>query len=195
MVEIIKIRSSVFIPEVLWMAPRIDPTSGIQFEFGADAREFSPHTVNTMRSRIEQEVIVDFVKRELFLHCQTGITKAKITYPDGKVEYLSDKASTSGITCQHIDWLPESVRFVMLASASNPLRPNAPTVDYAYDLECFSDGTVSIKGRHDGFPCYEIYKQVDFSEFQLIYQHDFRKTGDTPDALDGPMEYQFASEF
>jgi hypothetical protein len=50
---------------------------------------------------------------------------------------------------------------------------------------------IDIKGAHDGFPCYEFYKQIDFGPFEQIYTHDFRETGDTSEALAGEMEYSF----
>ncbi|MRS06767.1 DUF3238 domain-containing protein, partial [Bacillus anthracis] len=46
-------------------------------------------------------------------------------------------------------------------------------------------------GVHDGFPCYEFYKQVDFGPFESIYIHECRETNDTPAALAGEMEYSF----
>jgi hypothetical protein len=53
------------------------------------------------------------------------------------------------------------------------------------------DGSIDIQGEHDGFPCFEFYKQVDFGSFEQIYTHDFRETGDTPEALGGEMDYSF----
>ncbi len=79
----------------------------------------------------------------------------------------------------------------MSASASNPLNINAPTVDYLLIVHVKKDGTVDIEGKHDGFPCYEFYKQTDFGPFEQIHTHDFRETGDTPEALGGDMEYSF----
>ncbi|MGG1638347.1 DUF3238 domain-containing protein [Paenibacillus sp. NRS-1760] len=48
-----------------------------------------------------------------------------------------------------------------------------------------SFGDAHIEGLHDGFPCYDFYKQTDFGPFEFIYTYDFRKTGDTPAALAG----------
>ncbi|CJN57109.1 Protein of uncharacterised function (DUF3238) [Streptococcus pneumoniae] len=79
----------------------------------------------------------------------------------------------------------------MRASASNPLNAAAPAADYFLTIRANESGTVNIEGVHDGFPCYEFYKQVDFGSFELIYTHDFRKTDDTPAALAGEMEYSF----
>ena len=45
--------------------------------------------------------------------------------------------------------------------------------------------------QNDGFPCFEFYKQVNFGVFEQIYTHDFRVTGDKPEAMAGEMEYSF----
>lgn len=79
----------------------------------------------------------------------------------------------------------------MRASASNPLNAAAPAADYLLTIHVNKSGVAQIEGAHDGFPCYEFYKQTDFAPFELIYTHDFRKTGDTPAALAGEMEYSF----
>lgn len=79
----------------------------------------------------------------------------------------------------------------MRASASNPLNAAAPAADYLLAIRVNKNGTVHVEAVHDGFPCYEFYKQVDFGSFELIYTHDFRETNDTPAALAGEMEYSF----
>jgi len=82
----------------------------------------------------------------------------------------------------------------MSASASNPLNVYAPPVDYLLTVHVKKDGTVDIHGEHDGFPCFEIYKQVNFGPFEKIHTHDFRETGDTAEALGGDMEYSFTKK-
>ncbi len=69
MANIVKIRGSVFAPYA-WLEPIKDPTTGKIFEYTGDAREFTPHAVNTMRSRLEQEVIIDFYKKIDFHICK-----------------------------------------------------------------------------------------------------------------------------
>lgn len=88
-------------------------------------------------------------------------------------------------------WGTDEVSFEMRASASNPLNAAAPAADYLLTIHVNKSGVAQIEGAHDGFPCYEFYKQIDFGPFELIYAHDFRKTGDTPAALAGEMEYSF----
>ncbi|QHT59072.1 DUF3238 domain-containing protein [Paenibacillus lycopersici] len=192
MADIVKIRGSVFIGGMQWLPAMRDPETGIVAEYAGDAREFTPHAVNTGRSRVEQEVVVDFVKRKLFTYGNTGCTTLKQTSPDGIARYTQGKASTEGIRVDDEEWAAMSVSFVMRASAANPLRPEAPAVDYELRVTVNGeDGSVDVSGCHDGFPCFEFYKQADFGEFELLYSHDFRKTGDTPAAMAGDMEYQF----
>ena len=84
-----------------------------------------------MRSRIEQEVVVDFYKKEIFTYANTGITTERITTPDGSVNKKTGKASTEGILCTDIVWRSDDVKFQMSASASNPLNVYAlPLIIY-----------------------------------------------------------------
>ncbi|OCT16164.1 permease [Paenibacillus pectinilyticus] len=190
MANIVKIRASVFIP-MSWTEPRKDIKTGHIIQFEGDSREFTPNAVNTMLSRIEQEVVVDFDKKEIFTYANTGITTERITLPDGSVIKRSGKASTDDILCLDVGWGTDDVKFQMSASASNPLNEYAPPADYLLTLHVTKDGTVDIQGAHDGFPCYEFYKQVNLGPFEEIHTHDFRETGDTAEALGGEMEYSF----
>ncbi|SEO35434.1 DUF3238 domain-containing protein [Paenibacillus sp. OV219] len=192
MATIVKIRGSVFIGGLQWLPAITDSATGIIYEYAGDAREFSPATVNTGRSRVEQEVVIDFVKRKLFTFASTGYTTLRQTMPGGVSEMKQGKAPTDGVTVEGEAWGAMSCSFVMKASAANPLRPDAPTVDYELHITVHGeDGKVEVRGSHDGFPCFEFYKQVDFGDFEQLYSHDFRVTGDTPAAMAGEMEYHF----
>lgn len=190
MTNIVKIRASVFIP-MSWTEPKKNIQTGNVIQFEGDSREFTPYAVNAMRSRIEQEVVVDFYKKEIFTYANTGITSERIATPDGSVNIRTGKASTEGILCIDVVWGADDVKFQMSACASNPLNVYAPPVDYLLTVLIKKDGTVDIQGAHDGFPCYEFYKQVNFGPFEEIHTHDFRETGDTAEALGGEMEYSF----
>ncbi|EJV89382.1 DUF3238 domain-containing protein [Bacillus mycoides] len=193
MVNIVKIRGSVFAPYAL-LKPIQDPATGRVFEYAGDAREFTPYAVNTKRSRLEQEVVVDFYKREIFTYADACIVTVKITNPDGSIEYQKGETSTENIACTNIVWSEDEVSFEMRASASNPLNAAAPAADYFLTIRVNESGAVHVEGLHDGFPCYEFYKQIDFGSFELIYTHDFRETDDTPAALAGEMEYSFKTK-
>ena len=160
-------------------------------EYEGDNREFTPHTVNTMRSRIEQEAVVDFVKNEFHSFSNTGISKEKITKSDGTVTFRTARASTENITCDNVKWREGAVEFDMRASVGNPLIPNADTIDYLAHVTVHKNGTVNFRVSHDGFPCLEFYKQADYGAFQTIHIHDPRVKGETVQALAGPMEYSF----
>ncbi|MDA2671425.1 DUF3238 domain-containing protein [Bacillus cereus] len=190
MVHIVKVRGSVFAPYAL-LEPIKDPATGRSFEYDGDAREFTPYAANAKRSRLEQEVNIDFYKREIFTYADACIVTVKITNPDGSTEYQKGETSTENIVCTNIVWGEDEVSFEMRASASNPLNAAAPAADYLLAIRVNKSGTVHVEGVHDGFPCYEFYKQVDFGPFESIYIHDFRETNDTPAALAGEMEYSF----
>ncbi|MGU3354199.1 DUF3238 domain-containing protein [Bacillus sp. M5A3_1b] len=193
MVNIVKIRGSVFAPYAL-LKPIKDAATGRVFEYAGDAREFTPYAVNSKRSRLEQEVIVDFYKREVFIYIDACIVTVKITNSDGSIEYQKGETSTENIVCTNIAWGEDEFSFEMRASASNPLNAAAPAADYFLAVRVNTSGIVYIEGLHDGFPCYEFYKQIDFGSFEKIYTHDFRETNDTPAALAGEMEYSFKTK-
>lgn len=190
MANIVKIRGSVFAPYA-WLEPIKDPATKKIFEYAGDAREFTLNAVNTMRSRLEQEVIIDFYKKEISTYTNACTVTVKVTNPDGSIDYKKGKTSTENIVCTNVMWGTDEVSFEMRASASNPLNAAAPAADYLLTIHVNKSGVAQIEGTHDGFPCYEFYKQTDFGPFELIYTHDFRKTGDTPAALAGEMEYSF----
>ncbi|WP_266079379.1 DUF3238 domain-containing protein [Haladaptatus caseinilyticus] len=185
--EIVKIRASTFIPTA-WISSSGDGKQLV--EFRGDDREFTPHAVNTGRSRIEQEAVVDFSRRTLTEYADTGTSVERITHADGKEDVRTEKASTDGIFCTDPSWYDDRVEFEMHASASNPLVPHPSPVDYCLELTV-RYGTVQVRGQHDGYPCYEFYVQTDFGSFETLYRHDFRETGDEALALSGAMEYEF----
>ncbi|GBF75813.1 hypothetical protein PA598K_04245 [Paenibacillus sp. 598K] len=191
MAELIKIRGSIFIGGMLYLPPITDPNTGMTYEFQGDDREFTPHAANTGRCRVEQEATIDFVKQRVSAFADTGITVLRLTAPDGSVHYKEGKAATDGIVIEDEQWTEDAVTLTMRASAANPLTPDAAPVDYCLYVTAYRNGEVKVSGCHDGFPCFEFYKQIDFGEFQLLYTHDFRKTGDTPQAMAGDMEYRF----
>lgn len=187
-VALVKIRGAAFIPSA-WLSR---PSNGDEtLEFKGDDREFTPHAVNTGRCRVEQEAVVDFTDERLISYADTGHSVERITKPDGTQTFRRGKTSTDGISCTEPRWSDEYVEFDMHANATNPLRAHADPVDYHLEVTAWRDGAVQIVGRHDGFPCFEFYIQTDFGEFRPLYRHDFRETGDKPNALAGPMEYEF----
>ena len=105
------------------------------FEYAGDAREFTPYAVNTKRSRLEQEVIIDFYKKEIFTYADACIVTVKITNPDGSIEYKKGKTSTENIVCTNVVWGADEVSFEMRASASNPLNAAAPAADYLLTIQ------------------------------------------------------------
>lgn len=96
---IVKVRASVFIP-MSWTETKKDTQTGNLIQFEGDSREFTPYAVNSMRSRVEQEVVVDFYKKEIFTYANTGITTERIITPDGSVTKRTGKASTERILCR-----------------------------------------------------------------------------------------------
>ena len=127
----------------------LHPATGRVFEYAGDAREFTPQAVNTKRSRLEQEVNIDFYKREIFTYADACIVTVKITNSDGSIEYQKGETSTENIVCTNIVWSEDEVSFAMRASASNPLNAKTPLI--ILTIRANESGTVNIEGVHDGF--------------------------------------------
>lgn len=87
----------MFIVGMLYLPPIQDPSTDMIHEYQADAKEFTSYAVNTGRCRVEQEVVIDFVKQRVTLFSITGITMLNLTAPDGSVEYRQGKSPTDGI--------------------------------------------------------------------------------------------------
>ena len=191
MTKLVKIRASVFIGHVLWLDPVIDPKQQLKISFQGDGRGFEPHAARTGRSRVEQEVTVDFEKQRMVTYADTGVTVMKTLALDGSIQYEQEKASPHQVQVVNEQWLEDEVCFRMQASASNPLRKEAPAVDYAVDVKVHRSGLVALEGRHDGFPCFEFYKQLDYGPYEVLYQHDYLAAGSTPASMAGDMEYSF----
>ena len=77
MTNIVKIRASVFIP-MSWTEAKKDMETEKVIQFEGDSREFTPYAVNAMRSRVEQEVVVDFYKEEVFSYANTVLRPRRL---------------------------------------------------------------------------------------------------------------------
>jgi hypothetical protein len=187
--SVVKVRAATFIPEAWIARPREEDEPLV--EFRGDDREFTPHAANTGRSRVEQEAVVDFARESIRTWAETGRSKERVTYPDGREEVSTGKAPTEGVFCTDVAWRDDEVAFDLHASASNPLVAHADPVDYHLELTVGRDGRVEVAGRHDGYPCFECYAQTDFGEFRTLYRYDYRERGAGPDALAGPMDCEF----
>lgn len=90
---------------------------------------------------------------------------------DGTKDY--GKAGTDNIKLIDISTKSDKLSFRAIGSAGNPLVDGAPAIDYDMKFEVDKNGLVCTSGRHDGFPNYEIYKQVDgnYPVPLLTYDH------------------------
>lgn len=82
----------------------------------------------------------------------------------------------------------EKVESEVVATATNPLVPFAPALDYEYDLslELAQENLLwTLTGDHDGFPAYSVYIGET-----LVYSHDPIKEGQSPLSLFPPKEFE-----
>jgi hypothetical protein len=187
MAAIVKIRAATFIP-VAWLD---SPREGEEHLcFRGDNREFTPHTVNTGRSRVEQEIVVDFDREHLLTAADTGQSKERLARSDGTSDTREGKAETTGIGVTDIVWA-EGCEFRMHVEAANPLVEAAEPVTYDANVTVTLDGAIQLTGVHDGFPCFEFYAQTDFGPFRTLYTYDYRDAGGSPLDLAGPPACEF----
>lgn len=76
-------------------------------------------------------------------------------------------------------------------SVGNPVVPS-PNIDYSVTIQVKRNGSVTVYGKHDGFPAYELWRKMSTkTNPERIYLHDPRVTGDTILSLGPPMEKSF----
>jgi hypothetical protein len=187
MVCLVKIRAAIFIPCAWLDSPRQGEE---QLSFRGDNREFTPHAVNTGRSRVEQEVVIDFDRELLQTDADTGRSKERTEQANGTRATREEKAETTGIDVTDIVWT-EGCECRMCADAANPLVEAADPVTYNVLATIAPDGEVHLTGIHDAFPCFEFYTQVDFGPFRTLYTYDHREYDASPLDLAGAPECAF----
>jgi hypothetical protein len=187
MAAIVKLRAATFIP-LAWLDSPREGEEHLQFR--GDNREFTPHTVNTGRSRVEQEVVVDLAREDVLTYADTGRSKERVERPNGTREVHEGKADASGISVTDVAW-DEGCNLLMRAEAANPLVEEAAPVTYEARATVTFDGDIQIAGVHDAFPCFEFYAQTDFEPFRRVYTYDYRESGGSPLDLPGPPECEF----
>lgn len=187
MVDLVKIRAAIFIPCAWLDSPRQGEE---QLSFRGDDREFTPHAVNTGRSRVEQEVVIDLDRELRQTDADTGRSKERAERADGSSDTREGKAETTGIDVTDIAWT-EGCAFHMYADAANPLVEGAEPVTYDVKVMIAPDGEVHLMGVHDAFPCFEFYAQSDFGPFKTLYTYDYREYDRSPLDLAGDPECTF----
>ncbi|MFB6284552.1 MAG: DUF3238 domain-containing protein [Halobacteria archaeon] len=186
MADIIKIRGAAFIPNP-WIEVEAGEEGKVEFE--GDGREFTPHAINTSRCRLEQEVVVDFIRGEMLTYSDTGFTRMR-TMDGDDVEVTEGRASSDGIGVENVEW-GDKVKFDLVAEASNPLIEGSAPIEYDLSVEVTQEGAVTLGGGHHGYPCYEFYKQINMADFERLYIYDYRQTDHDLHSLGGKVDYKF----
>ncbi|CAI6081965.1 hypothetical protein PAECIP112173_03385 [Paenibacillus sp. JJ-100] len=188
MANTIEVRFAAFIPQA-WI--EYMRTSKVIIQYNGNNRDFTYNTENQPElSKMVQHIVVDFTNKEIKYFKSTGSTTERtIEISSGKVlRQAYGHAPDTGLTISNKVITSSSASFSLRASAANPLNSDAPPIDWEYSVTVTSQGKVTVKGRHDGYPAHEIYKRVDKGTPIRMYSHDPRVTGDTPLSLFSPME-------
>ncbi len=117
--------------------------------------------------RTRHDVLIDFVGQTVRQKRLTGLT-CKSDEADVPVEEKTcGQANADEMSVQHVLWHPDHVQFHVRGSAKNPLVGTAFPLDYEFDVVVRNDeyNMVTLSGRHDGAPCYEVYKCASFNNF------------------------------
>ena len=101
MAAIVKLRAATFIP-LAWLDSPREGEEHLQFR--GDDRDFTPHAVNTGRSRLEQEIVVDLSREELLTYADTGRSKERVERANGTIDIREGKADTSAISVTDVAW-------------------------------------------------------------------------------------------
>ncbi|MFF2156958.1 DUF3238 domain-containing protein [Paenibacillus chitinolyticus] len=106
----------------------------------------------------------------------------------------SKQALTDNMSYQFIGKTPKSAtspgmyKFRLKAAVSEPFQWYAPDIDYDFTFTVYDSGLVQVQGSHDGFPCYEVYKKIDFQPWETVYTWDGPAKGKDLNALFPPMD-------
>ncbi|KZE51723.1 hypothetical protein AV540_12720 [Brevibacillus parabrevis] len=153
----VRVRIKSFIPE-----DKVKDPYGDWYE--GDDRGFSYG--GTYRTR--HIITVNFDNKEVKDSTNVGRT-CKVNPGEAKG---CDRTDDSGIVLKRIRWKSGYVELEVSCSAGNPLSLMAPAIDYEMTLRVYEHGLVTVKGSHDGFPNYEVWKKVGEDDPVMIYGYD-----------------------
>lgn len=188
MPSLVIVRLCSFIPSAWIFFATVPLIGALKIEFEGDDRGFTPYPADALRFRSAQEFWVDFNRRSVTHYRDTGTTTARTTWINGRVTYHSAKVSSTCLTYSNETWGDGYVSFRAKSTCANPLVPVAPAADYEFTITVWNTGRVRVRGTHDGFPAYEIYKRIG-NVFTPIYLFDPAQYGQTVASLAPPMEF------
>lgn len=175
----IKVWLNTFIPDAIAK----DPLGRC---FSGDGRGLSSNIHAS--SRTHQEIEFDVATLTKTLDWKDMGETHKVDCLTGGI-LKTGKAPTSQLVNGKITRSGGYVLVNFKAAAKNPLVTGAPAIDLNITFQINpTTREVSIIGDHDGFPAYEAYVTADGGAGTLVYSHDPRTTGDTPNSLFPPME-------
>lgn len=177
-----KIRLMGFINE--GFIPAADDALGDGYTeyFEGDSRSYGysygDSTSLTPQYRFLQDVFVDFTNNSQNYKENVGrSTRFYINNTTNQRDYSKDVhgyASMSGMSVQNFVWSTNKVSFNVVTSAGNPLTPS-PNADANLNFTLYRGiygacGLTEIKGSHDGYPTYEIYRNEGSNGTWSLYQ-------------------------
>jgi RHS repeat-associated protein len=155
--------------------PAASVTDPLGRVFTGDARGFSTNPSASYRTLQMLRVETDPAKAANPLRSQvrnTGRTGRLQPNP------ASGKASVEGLVANGSRDAQGNAAVTVQGSATNPLVPGAPSIDYNLNIVASPSGeSVSVTGTQDGFPAMEIYVRNEQGQVMTVYQFDPASVG------------------
>ena len=192
------VQANAFIPYA-WV------TIGIDSWLKGDDREISQSPLGLAKSRALQRATVEMekcIQDDPTVDKFSGISPSHlytINYLGGNDKYIEQLGNmVASISIKRTGPCDVRVDMAMHGVVPFVFAPLAPAIDwhFRYELhfqEIVGSGTIlygNFTGTHDGFPAYESYVQS-----KLIYNHDPRKTWETPHSLFPPEDHSASASF
>lgn len=164
MADSVIVRTTAFIDDA-WILYKVSgyPNAEIT-EFEGNNRSFTYYTENqTKLFKMAQHAVVNFKNNTVNVYSDVGPTRKRVTTNNGAtVTYTEGQTHNNDMTYSYSFNSDKTVATINLrGKSSNPLVGLAPDIDWEYTVTVNKNGTVKVVGKHDGYPCHEIYKRVD----------------------------------
>lgn len=185
MANIVEVRTTAFIDND-WLYFGTGANGITSYYYEGNNRSFTYYTLNdNSKFKMCHHVVVDFSAGTVKVFKDVGPTRMKetLTATGEAIGYTDGQASDEKMSHSYTINANEATIYLRGASA-NPLVKLSPDIDWEYNVKVKKDGTVTVTGYHDGFPCHEIWKRVDNGT--PVALHKFNKQ--TVASLYPPME-------
>ncbi|MEK3877858.1 DUF3238 domain-containing protein [Paenibacillus sp. FSL M7-0420] len=162
MANIVEVRTTAFIDDA-WYLYGYGANGVTTLYFEGNNRGFNYFTLDdNSKFKMCHHIAVDFGANTVKVFKDVGPTRSKevLSATGQVVKYTSGQTHSNDMSHSYTISATEA-NIYLRGAAANPLVNFAPDIDWEYNVKVKKDGTVTVTGKHDGFPCHEIWKRVD----------------------------------